>query len=62
MMVRKRVNLARSRAGRKAYKPRQRKQALRQAGETLLGLVPGLGPALAVRSLSEAYNKFQRNM
>lgn len=57
----KRRPLARSRTGKKAYKRRQRRQALRQAGETLVGLIPGMGLMMSARNLGEAYNKFQRN-
>jgi len=60
-MRKRRISLARSRAGKKAYKSRQRKEALRQAAEALVELIPSMGSVMSAHSLSKAYNKFQRN-
>ena len=60
-MRKKCVSPARSRAAKRAYKARQRKEALRQAGETLVGLIPGMGLVMSTHGLSKAYNKFQWN-
>jgi len=60
-MAKRRISLARSRAGKRAYKRRQRKEVIRQTGETLVGLIPGMGLVMSAYGLSKAYNKFQRN-
>ncbi|MEE8413469.1 MAG: hypothetical protein V3R96_02855 [Dehalococcoidales bacterium] len=60
-MAKRRVSVARSRAGKRAYKSRQRKSALNKIGLTLAGFIPGVGSVLSVHSLNNSINKFRRN-
>ena len=60
-MAERKTSSAKSRVAKKAYKRNQRNTAVRQASETFIGLIPGMGLPMAARSLVKAYDKFQRN-
>jgi hypothetical protein len=60
-MAKRRISRARSIAGKRAYKKRQRREAIRDTAETLLGFIPGMGFVMGARSLSRSYDKFRRN-
>ena len=61
MMAKRRVSLARSRAGKRAYRKRQRREAVKEFGEGLLSLIPGIGTAKTVHNISKAAGKFRQN-
>ena len=60
-MAKRRISFARSRASKRAYRKRQRNEAVKQLAGTLVSLVPGLGIAKTVYDTSRAYEKLRRN-
>jgi len=60
-MAKRRTSSARSRAGKRAYKKRQRREAVKEFGGAAVSFIPGLGLAKTVHDMSKAYNKFRRN-
>lgn len=60
-VAQRRVSLARSRAGKRAYRKRQRKEAIKEFGENLISLIPGAGIAKTAYGMGKSYEKFRRN-
>ena len=60
-MAKRRVSPVRSRAGKRAYRKRQRREAVKELGEGLLSIIPSIGTVRTVHNISKAVRKFRQN-